>query len=70
MLLVAAPTAELFVVFTLFTAALFSIVTFTREGQFIQNVDSNPRYFIQQVCAQEGDEEVTAGESAKVDDRG
>lgn len=43
------------------------MIAVTQGGEFIEVVDSNPYYFIQRVYAQEGDEEVTGGESVEVD---
>jgi hypothetical protein len=43
------------IVFTLFSAPLFSMTTFTREDGIIQVVDSNSYYFLRQASAQEGE---------------
>ena len=59
-----------FVVFTLFTAPLFSMIAFTRGGEFIQSsvARDNSYYFIQQASAQEGEGDITGGESSEVDE--
>jgi hypothetical protein len=49
-----------FAVFTLFTAPLFSMITFTQG--FIQIVDSDPYYLLRQASASEAGEEVTQEE--------
>jgi hypothetical protein len=54
----------IFAVFTLFTAPLFSMIAFTREGRegFIQVVDENPYYLLRQASASEGGEVTDEGE--------
>jgi hypothetical protein len=52
--------------YNLYCSAI-SMIAVTQGGEFIEVVDSNLYYFIQRVYAQEGDEEVTGGESVEVD---
>jgi hypothetical protein len=61
----------LFVVFTLFTSPLFSMIPFTRGIRQLVNDDDNPYYLMQQASAQEENEGVTdeeANTTAEVDE--
>src|SRR5215211_1745486 len=62
----------LFVVFTLFTSPLFSMIPFTRGlRQLVDDDDDNPYYLMQQASAQQENEGVTdeeANTTAEVDE--